>query len=143
MSDETAKAYLQEMIANRGYVLEYHKVMVLEDMPFMKAVNQMLETAYTDERSLSKKVKELLFSVLMTSVGAPKDVIKIHIGLAAKAGATKEEVLEALGACLAALRYAQVFPGSGGVDRGVRGRGARARLAPTVRRGPVAATGDG
>ena len=96
MSDETAKAYLQEMIANRGYVLEYHKVMVLEDMPFMKAVNQMLETAYTDERSLSKKVKELLFSVLMTSVGAPKDVIKIHIGLAAKAGATKEEVLEAL-----------------------------------------------
>lgn len=96
MSDETAKAYLQEMIANRGYVLEYHKVLVLEDMPFMKAVNQMLETAYTDQRSLSKKVKELLFSALMTSVGAPKDVIKIHIGLAAKAGATKEEVLEAL-----------------------------------------------
>ena len=96
MGDEAAKAYLQEMIDNRGYVLEYHKVMVLEDMPFMKAVNQMLETAYTDERSLSKKVKELLFSVLMTSVGAPKDVIKIHIGLAAKAGATKEEVLEAL-----------------------------------------------
>ena len=96
MSDDTAKAYLQEMKDNRGYVLDYHKVLVLEDMPFMKAVNQMLETAYTDQRSLSKKVKELLFSVLMTSVGAPKDVIKIHIGLAAKAGATKEEVLEAL-----------------------------------------------
>ena len=56
----------------------------------------IVSAAYTNERSLSKKVKELLFSVLMTSVGAPQEVIKLHIGLAAKAGASKEEVLEAL-----------------------------------------------
>ncbi len=96
MSNETAEAYLQEMKDNRGYLLDYHKVLVAEDMPYMKAVNELLATAYTNERSLSKKVKELLFSVLMTSVGAPQEVIKLHIGLAAKAGASKEEVLEAL-----------------------------------------------
>ena len=96
MSNDTAKAYLQEMLDKRGYLLDYHKVLVVEDLPFMKGVNELLAAVYTNERSLSKKVKELLFSVLMTAVGVPKNVIKIHIELAAKAGASKEEVLEAL-----------------------------------------------
>ena len=96
MSEETAKAYLQEMKDKRGYLLDYHKVLAVEDLPFMKGVNELLAAAYTNERHLSKKVKELLFSVLMTAVGAPKEVIKLHIELAAKAGASKEEILEAL-----------------------------------------------
>ena len=96
MSNETARAYLQEMKDKRGYLLDYHKVLVSEDLPFMQGVNELLAAAYTNERNLSKKVKELLFSVLMTAVGAPKEIIKLHIDLAAKAGASKEEVLEAL-----------------------------------------------
>ena len=59
-------------------------------------VPALLAAAYTDERHLSKKVKVLSISVLVTMVGAPKDVIKLHIDLGAKAGASKEECLEAL-----------------------------------------------
>ena len=90
------QAYLQEMMAKRGYILENHKVLVAEDLPFMKGINQLVAAAYTNERNLSKQTKELVFAAVMTAVGAPKDLIKLHIDLAAKAGATKAEVLEAL-----------------------------------------------
>lgn len=101
MSDDTTTleektAYLREMIDTRGYVLDYHKVLVSEDLRFMKGVNGLFAAAYVDEGALSKKVKELLFVVLMTAVGAPKDVIKIHVDLAEKAGWSKAEVLQAL-----------------------------------------------
>ena len=94
LADKTA--YLNEMVATRGYVLDYHKVLVSEDLRFMKGVNALFAAAYVDEGALSKKIKELLFVVLMTAVGAPKDVIKIHVDLAKKAGWSKAEILDAL-----------------------------------------------
>ncbi len=94
------KAYLKEMIAKRGYVLDYHKVLVAEDLPFMEALNHLLEASYTGQRHLSRKVKELLFIAVLTALGAGKDHILGHIKVAAKEGATKGEVLETLELCL-------------------------------------------
>lgn len=89
------KAHLQEIKDKRGYLLDYHKVMAAEDLPFLQALGNVLNVAYSSERSLSKKVKELIFTAVLTAAGSPNEV-KLHMGLAKKEGATKEEVLEML-----------------------------------------------
>ena len=90
------RAYLREMIDKRGYVLDYHKVLVAEDLPFMRALNGLLETAYTNPRRLDRKTKELVFIGALVALGAEKEHIKAHIGVAKQEGATKEEILELL-----------------------------------------------
>lgn len=90
------QAYLDEMVKKRGYVLDYHKVLVAEDLPFMRAFNDFLAAAYTSPRRLDRKTKEYLFIAVLTALGAGKDHIKAHIEVAKREGATKEEVLEVL-----------------------------------------------
>lgn len=90
------KAYLQEMARRRGYVLDYHKVLVAEDLAFMRALNDFLAVSYTDQRRLDRKTKELVFIAVLTALGTGKDHIKAHIEVAKREGATKEEVLELL-----------------------------------------------
>ena len=90
------KAYLKEMLAKRGYLLDYHKVLVAEDLGFMQALNGFLETTYTNPRRLDRKTKELVFTAVLTALGAGKEHIKAHIGVAKREGATKEEILELL-----------------------------------------------
>ena len=95
MADDR-KAYLKEMIAKRGYLLDYHKVLVAEDLPFMRALNGLLETTYTNPRRLDRKTKELVFTAILTALGAAKEHIKAHMDVAKREGATKEEILELL-----------------------------------------------
>ncbi len=90
------KQYLQEMARTRGYVLDYHKVLVAEDLPFIRSLNELLAVAYTDQRRLDRKTKELIFIAALTALGAGKDHIKAHIEVAKRHGATKEEILELL-----------------------------------------------
>jgi 4-carboxymuconolactone decarboxylase len=93
--DEERK-YLQEMAQARGYVLDYHKVLVAEDLPFLRSLNGLLAASYTDQRRLDRKTKELIFVAVLTALGGSKDHIKSHIEVAKRHGATKEEVLELL-----------------------------------------------
>jgi 4-carboxymuconolactone decarboxylase len=90
------KAYLGEMAATRGYVLDYHKILVAEDLPFMKAVNNALAVSYTDQRHLDRKTKELISVALHAALASGKNHIKAHVEVAKRCGATKEEVLEVL-----------------------------------------------
>lgn len=90
------RAYLEEMARTRGYVLDYHKILVAEDLPFMKALNAALAVSYTDQRRLDRKTKELISVALHTALGSGGDHVKAHIEVAKKHGATKEEVLEVL-----------------------------------------------
>jgi len=90
------KKYLQEMARARGYVLDYHKVLVAEDLPFIRSLNDLLAVSYTDQRRLDRKTKELIFIAALTALGAAKDHIRAHIEVAKRQGATKEEVLELL-----------------------------------------------
>ena len=90
------KAYLSEMARARGYVLDYHKILVAEDLPFMKAVNGALAVSYTDQRRLDRKTKELISIAIHAALGSGKNHIKAHIEVARRHGATKEEVLEVL-----------------------------------------------
>ena len=93
---EEEKRYLQEMAKTRGYVLDYHKVLVAEDLPFMRSLNDFLAVSYTDQRRLDRKTKELVFIAALTVLCAAKDHIKTHIEVAKRHAATKEEVLELL-----------------------------------------------
>ncbi len=98
MSDER-REYLRKLVEARGYVFDLHKVLAAEDLEFLKKYNEVSEAAYTNQRLLDRKTKELLFVAILTVRGATQDHIKTHIKAALKAGATREEVLQVLELC--------------------------------------------
>lgn len=95
-SDDEKKAYLERIHAERGYVLEFHKILVAEDLAFMKALNGLQELAHMGQRRLDRKTKELAFVAALVGTGAAKEHIRRHLIWAKEAGATKAEVLELL-----------------------------------------------
>ncbi|MDP9474777.1 MAG: carboxymuconolactone decarboxylase family protein [Actinomycetota bacterium] len=84
------------MARKRGYVLDYHKVMAAQDYEVLQAANGIVDAAYLKQRTLDRKTKELIFTVSLTVMRASKGHIKAHINAALEAGATEEEVLEAI-----------------------------------------------
>jgi 4-carboxymuconolactone decarboxylase len=90
------QAYIDDMVRRRGYVLDYHKVMVNQDLPVLKAADALVSAAYLKQRLLDRKTKELIFIVSLTVLRAEKPHITSHIRAALKAGVTPEEILEAI-----------------------------------------------
>ena len=102
MENNEAQLYVDRMYQERGYILDFHKILAAEDFDFLKAYNQSVEASYTKQRVLTAKEKELIYTVLLTSVKASVDQIKLHIRRALQLGASKTEVLEALELCISA-----------------------------------------
>jgi 4-carboxymuconolactone decarboxylase len=100
MADSEKQAFVDKMYRERGYILDFHKVMVAEDFDFLKSYNQFIEAGYTKPRTLDPKTKELLYTVILTAGKASVEHIKSHVKLALEYGATKKEVLEALEICI-------------------------------------------
>jgi 4-carboxymuconolactone decarboxylase len=96
MGESEAQAYLDEMVRRRGYVLDYHKAIVTEDLAFAKASNGLVEAAYLEERLLDRRTKELIFIVSLTVLRAGKAQIASHIKVALDLGVSAEEILEAI-----------------------------------------------
>ena len=94
--DKLKEALLKEIMSKRGYVLDFHKILIDEDPEFLKSYEELISTAYTNERTLDKKVKEFILISALTAVRASKHQIGTHIKLALEYGATKKEVLEVL-----------------------------------------------
>ena len=44
------KAYLREMARIRGFVMDHHKVLVAEDIPFLRALNEFVAVSQNRER---------------------------------------------------------------------------------------------
>ncbi len=93
---EEKQAYIDEMAEQRGYVLDYHKVMAEHDFEVLQAANGLVDAAYLKERRLDRKTKELLFIVSLTVMRASKGHIQSHIRVALDLGVSKEEILEAI-----------------------------------------------
>lgn len=91
-----AQRYLDDMVARRGYVLDYHKVMAANDFPVLKAADELVGAAYLAQRSLGRDVKELLFILSLTVLRADKAHIKSHIRVALEIGVTPQAILEAI-----------------------------------------------
>jgi 4-carboxymuconolactone decarboxylase len=102
MTSDEKQAFVDKMYKERGYILDFHKIMVAEDFDFLKGYNQLIEAAYTKPRSLDPKTKELIYTVVLTAVKANADHIAAHIRLALEYGYSKKEILEALEICVAA-----------------------------------------
>jgi alkylhydroperoxidase/carboxymuconolactone decarboxylase family protein YurZ len=91
------RAFLGELVALRGRVRDWHKVLVAEDLDFMRAVNGLTMAAHMGrQRTLDRKTKDLIMIGALVGDGVGKDHIRIHMESAKRAGATKTEVLEAL-----------------------------------------------
>jgi 4-carboxymuconolactone decarboxylase len=91
-----AQRYLDDMVARRGYVLDYHKVMAANDLPVLKAADDLVGAAYLRQRALGRDVKELLFILSLTVLRADKAHIKSHIRVALDIGVSPKEILEAI-----------------------------------------------
>lgn len=96
VTTDEQQAYLDAMVRARGYVLDYHKALVANDLPVMRAANDLIDAAYLAERSLDRRTKELLFVVTLTVMRAPRQQLEAHMRAALEHGATAREVLEAL-----------------------------------------------
>lgn len=95
MEKEKARI-LREIIEKRGFVPNFHKILIEEDLDFYKAYEKIASIAYTEERKLSRKMKELLFIGILIAMGANREHIKLHIQAALDQGATKDEILEVI-----------------------------------------------
>src|ERR671932_1537291 len=93
---EEKQAYIDQMAKERGYVLDYHKVMTEYDFDVLQAANGLVEAAYLKQRRLDRKTKELIFITSLTVMRASKGHIQSHIRVALDLGVSKEEILEAI-----------------------------------------------
>ena len=73
--------YIDNMARERGYVLDYHKIMAARDYEVLKAANGLVHAAYLKQRLLDRKTKELLFIVSLTVLKASKGHISSHGGI--------------------------------------------------------------
>jgi len=94
--DLDQKKMLKEMKEKRGFVLDFHKILIEEDLEFLKRYEELISTAYARQRNLSKKVKELVFIAALTALQADKSHIGAHMKVAIENGASKQEILEVL-----------------------------------------------
>lgn len=95
-TNSDAQRYIDEMVARRGYVLDYHKFMAANDYETLQSVNALVEAAYLKQRSLDRTTKELLFILSLTVLKADLHQIESHIKVALGLGVTPREILEAL-----------------------------------------------
>ena len=93
---EEKQAYLDGMVRERGYVLDYHKVMAEHDLEVLRAADGLVRATYREERRLDRKTKELIFVATLTVLRTGKAHLKSHIQAALDHGASEGEVLEAI-----------------------------------------------
>jgi 4-carboxymuconolactone decarboxylase len=79
-----------------AYRPPYEMVLEKYDATILEAVQSLNRVVHDEQRVLSPRLKELLTVVILTTLKAPEDSIKHHIRAAIAAGATQEEVLEAI-----------------------------------------------
>ena len=92
-----------EMRQQRGYELDMHRIMAAADPDWVAKYGAFIEATYTVQRLLDRKTKELLQIVVEAALRADVAQIRAHVRLALEAGATAQEILEALQAVIAPM----------------------------------------
>lgn len=95
-TEDEKQAYLEQMLAKRGYLFPYHRALVENDLGIMQAIEMVNERAYFAERALSAREKELIFIVSLVVVRAESGHIESHIRKARKVGVPDKDILEAI-----------------------------------------------
>jgi 4-carboxymuconolactone decarboxylase len=96
MDMDRRQAYIDQMARDRGYVLDYHKVMAAHDFDVLTAANGLVSAAYLSQRTLDRRTKELLFILSLTVLRASEAHIASHIKVALELGVSATEILETI-----------------------------------------------
>ena len=97
---ERAAALVERMKEARGYIYPEWEFAVRQDPDFMEAYNGMFELAVGDGHHLSAKVREFVVIGILAFRGVDRHAIVAHMERAMRLGATREELLEVLEACM-------------------------------------------
>jgi 4-carboxymuconolactone decarboxylase len=103
VSTDESQAFLEQTSQNRGYTLEFHRIMAEADLEWARKYNEFIEATYTGQRTLDRKTKELLQIVVEAALRADVEQIQLHVKLALQEGATPREILEALQSVIAPM----------------------------------------
>lgn len=103
MSTDESQAFLEQTSQNRGYTLEFHRIMAEADLEWARKYNEFIEATYIGQRTLDRKTKELLQIVVEAALRADVEQIQLHVKLALHEGATPREILEALQSVIAPM----------------------------------------
>jgi alkylhydroperoxidase/carboxymuconolactone decarboxylase family protein YurZ len=87
---------LERVTRLRGFRYGLHDFLAELDVDALKAVNDHVEANYLNESLLDRKTKELLIIATCISEGDWVSHIQIHMHAANKAGASPEEIMEAI-----------------------------------------------
>ena len=85
---------LAELERKRGYVLDLHRTLATRDPAFLSHYEGFLGAAFLQERSLDRRVKELVYIGVLTALSTPRDHLVAHMHAAVAHGATEQEILE-------------------------------------------------
>jgi 4-carboxymuconolactone decarboxylase len=103
VSTDESQAFLEQTSQNRGYTLEFHRIMAEADLEWARKYNEFIEATYIGQRTLDRKTKELLQIVVEAALRADVEQIQLHVKLALQEGATPREILEALQSVIAPM----------------------------------------
>jgi 4-carboxymuconolactone decarboxylase len=95
MEEEKANI-LKEVIEKRGFVPDFHKILIDEDIDFYSVYEKMTSHVYIQKKGLTRKTKELIFIGVLVALRANREHIKLHIRAALDQRAKKEEILEVI-----------------------------------------------
>lgn len=93
------KAAFERSLKTRGFRFGLHMVWAEADWEFHKKHEDWVEFVYLKDRSLVRRVKELVICGIIATLKSLPGHIVSHIKAAVKAGATKEEVIEVFELC--------------------------------------------
>jgi 4-carboxymuconolactone decarboxylase len=96
MADADGQAILDEIAAKRGYTLDMHRTLADADPDFLRSYEDLLDASYLRQRSLDRRVKELIYVAVLTALSAPRQQVVAHMNAALAAGAAPGELLEVL-----------------------------------------------
>lgn len=91
-----AQEYIDKIARDRGFVLDFHKVMAKHDYGALVATDDLVRATFLSERKLDKRTKELLFILCLVAVRGDKNDLATHIRIAQEMGITPQEILEAI-----------------------------------------------
>jgi len=95
--DNEKKEYLEKIFQKRSFLHDHHKILATENFELAKKINDFIDLMYNPQNgAIDRKIKEFLFIAVLAVKGAPKEHMKLHIDVAVKHGATKEEFFEVL-----------------------------------------------
>ena len=110
MSDqeEQTKELIERITRERGFPRPWHRLLAERDPKFMELYHKKAMHAVYERNALPRKFKEILL-VCLDAVTFYEEGFRIHVRNALKAGATEDEIVEALEVCtMISIHYLSV-----------------------------------